>query len=277
MTDPLAALRPGLLSGHTVFITGGASGINLGVGLAFARLGASVGLCGRDAERLARARGELEAAGAAAVSATVADVRDAAAVEAAMQVARDAFGPMHTLVCGAAGNFPAAAESLSPNGFRAVVEIDLNGTFHACRAAFEQLRETRGSIVMISAPQATAPYAGQAHVGAAKAGVDQLMRTLALEWGRFGIRANGVVPGPVEDTEGVRRLLPGTAAERAARIVPLGRLGRAEDIGAAVVFLASPMAAYVSGALLAVDGGGGLAGSGHWNALFAGTEGDDPR
>jgi len=271
MNDPLASLNPQLFAEHTVFVTGGGSGINLGVALAFARLGAAVGLCGRSEERLDTARKRLEAAGARAVAAAVADVRDPAAVETALEQSRAELGPMHTLVCGAAGNFPAPAETLSANGFRAVVDIDLNGSFHASHAAFAQLRETGGNIVMISAAQASQPFAGQVHVCAAKAGVEQLMRTLALEWGGHGIRANAIVPGPVEDTEGVRRLLPGEAAEKAARLVPLGRLGRSDDIGAAAAFLASPLAGYISGTVLTVDGGGSLAGSGPWNALVAGA------
>ncbi len=270
--DPLDVFRPDLLANHTVFVTGGGSGINLGVALAFARLGASVGLCGRNEQRLADARERLVQAGAKAVSTTPADVREPEAVEAALNASRDALGDLDTLVCGAAGNFAAAAEELTPNGFRSVVDIDLNGSFHACRAAFDQLRMTDGSIIMISAPQATAPYVGQAHVGAAKAGVEQLMRTLALEWGPYGVRANSIIPGPVSDTEGVRRLLAGDAADRAARIVPLGRLGQTTDIGAAAVYLASGAAGYVSGTSIEVDGGGGLVGSGPWNSLLAGTD-----
>ncbi len=269
MDDPLEALRPDLFAGHAIFVTGGGSGINYGIAETFARLGAAAGLCGRSAERLEEAAERLRAAGAPAVSTCAADVRDPEALAAAMRRSRDEIGPMNTLVCGAAGNFPALAKDLSPNGFRSVVDIDLNGSFNACHAAFEQLRETRGSILMISAHQAVAPYAAQAHVGAAKAGVDQLMRELALEWGRYGIRANAIAPGPVEGTEGVRRLLPGDAADRAARSVPLGRLGRTGDIGAAAAFLSSPLAAYITGAVLPVDGGGGLGGSGPWNALVA--------
>lgn len=269
MNEPLNDFRPDLLAGHVVFITGGGSGINLGIAETFARLGAAVGLCGRDAERLEQARGHLLNAGAPAVSTAVADVRDAEAVERAIEQSRAELGAMNTLICGAAGNFPARAEELSANGFRAVVDIDLNGSFNASRAAFAQLQETRGSIVMISAHQAIAPYAGQAHVGAAKAGVEQLMRQLALEWGYRGIRANAIAPGPVEGTEGVRRLLPGKAADKAIRHIPLGRLGRGEDVGIAAVFLASPLAGYITGAVLPVDGGGGLGGSGPWNAVVA--------
>lgn len=268
MNDPLACLASGLFAGKAVFVTGGGSGINLGIARGFARLGAGIGICGRNATRLDEARAELEALGAS-VHAAVADVRDADATAAAIDDAAAAFGSLDVLVCGAAGNFPALAQDLSPNGFRSVVDIDLNGTFNACRAAFGHLRDSGGSIIAISAHQAVAAYAGQAHVCAAKAGVDQLIRTLALEWGTHGIRVNAVAPGPVRDTEGVRRLLPGEAAAKAARVVPLGRLAETDDIAAACVFLASPLAGYVTGVVLAADGGGGLAGSGPWNALVA--------
>lgn len=180
--------RRDLFAGQHVFITGGGSGINLGIAKNFAALGANVGICGRSQERLDGAATEIRALGGA-VFARSADVRDYAAVEAAMNGACDAFGPMSTLVCGAAGNFPAVADKISPNGFKAVIDIDVLGSFHAARAAFEQLCQTRGSIVFISAGQAFQAYPMQAHVGAAKAGVDMLMKNLAVDWGRYGIRS----------------------------------------------------------------------------------------
>ncbi len=252
-----------LFAGRTVFVTGGGSGINLGVARSFAALGAGVGICGRTAERLASARGELEALGAR-VATAVADVRDYAALESALAHAAAELGPVHTLVCGAAGNFVAPAEELSANGFKAVVDIDLLGSFNAARAAFAQLEETRGNIVFISAGQSFTPYFAQVHVGAAKAGIDQLMRNLALEWGRFGIRVNSVAPGPIEGTEGMRRLAPADAGfhRRFRASIPLGRLGTAEEIGQVAVFLASPLASYVTGTLLVADGGQNLPGSG---------------
>ena len=174
---------------------------------------------------------------------------------------------MDCLVCGAAGNFVARAEALSPNGFKAVVDIDLLGSFNSARAAFEQLGETHGSIVFVSAGQAYTPYFAQAHVGAAKAGVDNLMQNLALEWGRYGIRSNSVVPGPIDDTEGMRRLAPGKLKEQIPPLVPLRRLGTVDDVGMAAVFLASPLASYVTGCRLVVDGGQNLPGSGLFGQL----------
>ncbi len=258
-----------LFAGKTVFVTGGGSGINLGIARNFAAVGAAVGLCGRTADKLERARADLEALGAR-VATAVADVRDYDALAAAFEATLEELGPIHTLVCGAAGNFLAPAEHLSANGFKAVVDIDLLGSFNACRAAFEQLRRTRGNVLFVSAGQAFTPYFAQAHAGAAKAGIDNLMRTLALEWGRFGIRSNSIAPGPIEGTEGVRRLAPGDPKfhERLKRAIPLGRYGTVDDIGQMAVFLASPLAAYVTGTRVVVDGGQNLPGSGLYSQMI---------
>jgi NAD(P)-dependent dehydrogenase (short-subunit alcohol dehydrogenase family) len=171
------------------------------------------------------------------------------------------------LVCGAAGNFLVPAEKLSANGFKSVVDIDLLGSFNAARAAFEQLRETGGTLLFISAGMAYMPHAFQVHAGAAKAGIDMMMKNLAIEWGRYGIRANSIVPGPIEGTEGMERLAGGAAAKQAiAASVPLRRMGTVDDIGQAAAFLASPLAAYVTGCVVVCDGGANLAGSAPFNA-----------
>ncbi|MFO1319439.1 MAG: SDR family oxidoreductase [Burkholderiales bacterium] len=249
-----------LFRGTTVFVTGGGSGINLGVAKSFAALGAHVGICGRTQEKLDRAADALRALGAK-VQAQAADVRDFAAVEAALNATRDALGPIGVLVCGAAGNFPIPAEKLSPNGFKTVIDIDLLGSFNATRACFEQLKQTRGSVIFISAGMSYVPYPYQVHVGAAKAGIDMMMRNLALEWGRHGIRSNSIVPGPVADTEGMRRLGGTDDVDEQALGVPLGRYGTVEEMGAAAAFLASPLAQYMTGCMMVVDGGSNLLGS----------------
>jgi NAD(P)-dependent dehydrogenase (short-subunit alcohol dehydrogenase family) len=264
-------LPDSLFAGKTIFVTGGGSGINLGVAKTFARVGASVAICGRTEEKLERAKAALEtlAVGEAKMHAAVADVRDYDALTAAFESTKEALGPIHTLVCGAAGNFLAPAEEMSAGGFKAVVDIDLLGSFNASRAAFEHLKETRGNIIFISAGQAFTPYFAQAHCGAAKAGIDNMMRNLALEWGRFGIRSNSIAPGPIEGTEGMRRLTPDDPKFQAGLkgAIPLGRYGQPEEIGNVAVFLASPLASYVTGTLLVADGGQNLPGSGVFTQL----------
>jgi NAD(P)-dependent dehydrogenase (short-subunit alcohol dehydrogenase family) len=258
------ALDPALYQGKTLFITGGGSGVNLGIAKVFAQLGANVGMCGRSEERLAAAAAKLRELGAR-VSTTVADVRDGEAVQRALDASEEALGAAHVLVCGAAGNFTSPAEKISSNGFRSVLEIDLLGSFHAAHAAFDQLRRNRGCLLFVSAAQAYLPFMHQAHVGAAKAGVDNLMRNLALEWSRYGIRCNSIAPGPIEGTEGMRRLEQVADRETWLQMVPLGRYGRADEIGAMAAVLASPLGEFVTGAHIAVDGGQGLVGSSIFN------------
>lgn len=256
---------PDLFKAKNVFVTGGGSGINLGIAKNFAALGANIGICGRTQAKLDAAAEELRMLGAK-VCAVAADVRDMAAVENALARTRDEIGPIDVLVCGAAGNFLVQAEKLSTNGFKTVVEIDLVGSFNASRAAFEQLKETKGSIIFISAGMALVPHAYQVHVGAAKAGIDMMMRNLALEWGRYGIRSNSIVPGPIEGTEGMKRLSSPEAKETMVRMIPAGRMGTVDDIGQVALFLASPLASYITGCVVICDGGSSLAGSARFNA-----------
>jgi len=171
-------------------------------------------------------------------------------------------GSIDVLVSGAAGNFPAAAAGLSPNGFKTVVDIDLLGTFNVMRSAYSHLTRPGASIINISAPQAFIAMAMQVHVCAAKAGVDMVTKTLAIEWGPEGIRVNSVVPGPIDGTEGMARLAPSEAARRAvANSVPLRRMGTPADVGDACLFLGSDAARYVSGTVIAVDGGWAASGA----------------
>jgi len=263
---------PQLFAGKTVFVTGGGSGINLGVARNFAALGANLAICGRTQDKLDRVAPELLALGrhaGARVLPVAADVRDADALQAAFQRTRQELGAIDVLVAGAAGNFVCPAEELSPNGFRSVIEIDLVGAFHSARFAFDQLKATRGCMIFISAPQASVPQAYQAHVGAAKAGIDMLMRNLAIEWGPHGIRTHSIVPGPIEGTEGLKRLVGEAYAEEMRAALPMRAFGSADDIGQAAVFLASPLARYITGAVLPVDGGLSLIGSALQNREIA--------
>jgi len=252
---PKSPFRDDLLKGRTALITGGGSGICFGIAAAFGHHGAHLVLMGRRTEVLEGARKALHDQGITA-EILAGDVRDGAAAEAAVALARQRYGGLDILVNGAAGNFLCPTEKLSPNGFRSVIDIDLMGTFNMSRAAFEGLRaSSRGVILNISA---TLHYQGtpmQAHVMAAKAGIDALARNLACEWGEYGIRVVTIAPGPIGDTEGMRRLAPLGADRRIAQEVPLRRLGAVQDIAWAALFLVSEAAAYVTGEILVVDGG----------------------
>jgi NAD(P)-dependent dehydrogenase (short-subunit alcohol dehydrogenase family) len=250
-----------LFAGKTIFVTGGGSGINLGIARTFASLGAKIAICGRSQARLDEAAAGLRAD----VVAKSADVRVPEQLQSAFDVTREALGDISVLICGAAGNFLAHGETLSPNGFKTIVDIDLIGSFNAARLAFEQLKLTRGSILFITAPMGHMAHAYQAHVGPAKAGVEMLMKNLALEWGPHGIRSNSIIPGFVEDTEGLRRISAKEGSGRFVRNVPLRRMGTVSEIGQAAAFLASPLAAYITGTSLWVDGGQALAGSAFFN------------
>jgi NAD(P)-dependent dehydrogenase (short-subunit alcohol dehydrogenase family) len=248
-------------SSCNVFVAGGTSGINLGIARAFAAAGARLGVGSRKQEKVDAAAGELASSAGPGLG-YVFDVRDADAVAAALAAFAGAVGPIDVLVSGAAGNFPAAARDLSPNGFKAVVDIDLIGTFHVMRAAYPHMRRPGGSIINISAPQAFIPMSHQIHVCAAKAGVDMVTRCLAIEWAPEGLRVNGVVPGPIDGTEGMARLAPTPEARAAAAAsVPMKRLGQPDDVAGACLYLGSSAAAYVNGAILGADGGWALVGA----------------
>lgn len=247
-------------SAHTVIVVGGTSGINLGVAKNFADAGASLGVISRSPEKVESAVEFLSQSGGEVLG-SIADVRNFDQITEGLQHFADQFGAFDVLVSGAAGNFPARANDMSPNGFAAVVNIDLLGTFHVLKAAYPHLRKPGGSIVNISAPQAFIPMILQSHVCAAKAGVDMITRTFAMEWGGKGIRVNSIVPGPIQETEGMKRLAPTPELlNSVVESVPLKRLGQSSDIGRMAMFLASPLADYVTGTVIPVDGGWSLGG-----------------
>lgn len=257
-------------SGRIVFVAGGTSGINLGVAEGFARAGARLGVLSRSQDKVDAAVERLSSHGETAMG-MAADVRDYGAVENAFREVLSKMGPVDVLVSGAAGNFPARALDMSSNGFRAVVDIDLIGTYHVMRAGYQALRKPGACVINISAPQAFVPAALQSHVCAAKAGVDMLTRVLALEWGEAGVRVNSIVPGPIRDTEGMARLAPGEALQKAVtESVPLKRMGEKVDVANFALALASPLGAYVSGAVIPVDGGWSLNGFGDVMGRLAG-------
>lgn len=245
--------------GQHVMVFGGTSGINFGIAQAFAAQGATLTVVSRREENVAAAVEKLRLHGQG-VRGICADVRDFDAVGRALADSVAAHGPVDVLVSGAAGNFFAQAKNMSSNGFKAVIDIDLLGTFHVMRQAYAHLRKPGAAVINITAPQSTIPMRFQSHACAAKAGVDQLTRVLALEWGSDGIRINAISPGPINGTEGVRRLMAQNDAEReqATRSVPLQRLGTLDDIANLALFLASPYGSYISGAVIPCDGGGAL-------------------
>ena len=249
-------------SSKHVFVFGGTSGINLGIAKCFAQAGAHVSVASRSEDKVNAAVAELRELGPGAEGYSL-DVRDAEAVEAAVADHAGKFGELDILVSGAAGNFPALAAKMSPNAFKSVVDIDLLGSFHVLRASFPYLKKPGASVINISAPQAFIAMPLQSHVCAAKAGVDMLTRSLALEWGGLGIRVNSITPGPIDETEGMARLAPTEEAREACRrTVPMQRFGSASEIGNAAMFLSSDAAEYVSGVVLPVDGGWAVAGAG---------------
>lgn len=248
-------------SGKRVFVFGGTSGINLGIAERFAATGADVSVASRSQEKVDAAVEKLTGLGSTSHGYAL-DVRNPEAVQAALERHGKDAGDIDVLVSGAAGNFPAFANDMSPNGFKSVVDIDLLGSFNVLKASFPHLKKPGASVINISAPQAFVPMPMQSHVCAAKAGVDMLTRTLALEWGSAGIRINSIAPGPIADTEGMRRLAPTEQiATQYKRTVPLGRFGAASEIGDAALFLSSDAAAYISGVVLPVDGAWSVAGA----------------
>jgi len=250
----MSAFKDNLLAGKTAFIAGGTSGINLGIAKRYAELGAKVAVAGRNPEKAAAAAAEI---GHGAIGLSC-DVRDYAQILAALQQAKEAFGPLDIVISGAAGNFVAPALGMSANGFRTVVDIDLNGTFNVFRAAYDLLAPG-ASLIAITAGQAVNPSMMQAHVCAAKAGINQLIRVLAMEWGPAGVRVNGISPGPIAGTEGMARLSPTPESDKAitARI-PLRRFGEVSEVAESAVFLVSDSARYVTGTILDCDGGSQL-------------------
>lgn len=250
----MSPFRDNLLAGKSAFVAGGTSGINLGIAKRFAQLGAKVAVAGRNPEKAANAAREI---GPDAIGLS-ADVRDYAAIRAAMESVAAQNGKFDIVVSGAAGNFLAPTLGMSANAFRTVVDIDLNGTFNVFRGCYDLLNLPGASLIAITAGQAVNASPLQAHACAAKAGINQLVRVMAMEWGP-DVRVTGISPGPIANTEGMARLAPNADARDAhyARI-PMKRWGEVEEIAEAAVFLCSDAARYITGTILDVDGGSQL-------------------
>ena len=250
------ALAHGTFQGQAVVVTGGGTGLGKAIAIEFARLGAAVGILSRKQDHRQSGVAAVEALGARAVDAEC-DIRQPESVAAAFDTLEAELGLPATLVNNAAGNFPVPAEDMSPNAWRTVVDIVLNGTFNCSRefARRHIAAKTPGCIINIGASYAWTGGPGFAHSAAAKAGVKNMTESLAVEWGPYGIRVNGLVPGlfphadETEDIQGVP-----DRGKQEDRRSPAGRVGQPRELGWAATFLASPFASYVSGHTMVVDG-----------------------
>jgi peroxisomal 2,4-dienoyl-CoA reductase len=265
---PPRIFAPDLLAGRVALVTGGGTGIGFGIASCLARAGCAVAIASRKPEHLSPAVERIREAGVRAIPVEL-NVREPESVARGLSRVGEELGRLDILVNNAAGNFYAPSATLSPNAWRAVVETDLYGTFHCCQAAYPALKASgAGRIISISM---TLHYRGwplMAHATAAKAGIDALTRTLALEWAPDHINVNAIAPGPIP-TEGVKKAFtrPGTRDPDVflmdafvQREIPAGRWGTPEDIGHMVTYLASPAGDWITGAILVVDGGQWLAG-----------------
>ncbi|NGY07053.1 SDR family oxidoreductase [Solimonas terrae] len=252
MTTPVSQLD---YQDRVVVISGGSSGIGLGISRHLAALGAQLVIIGRTQSKLDHAVAQISAAGGRAIAYAV-DVRESAKLAEHMADCKSRFGGIDVVIAAAAGNFFVPAERMSANAFKTVVEIDLVGTFNLFAAAFPALNKPGAAMLAITAPQAQRPMANQAHACAAKAGIDMLVKCLAMEWGAQGIRVNAVSPGPIAGTEGLTRLSATPEVERFVRdATALKHFGEVGDIAQAAAFLCSSQAGYVTGTVLDCDGG----------------------
>ncbi len=252
------AFADNILKGKVAFVAGGSSGINLGIAQRLAEAGAAVAIMSRNQGKVDAAVAALDKAGHQAMG-IAADVRDYAATEAALQKTHGRWGGIDIVISGAAGNFLAPALSMSTNAFKAVVDIDLIGTFNVFRASYGFLRRPGASLIAITAPQGQRPTPFQAHACAAKAGVNMLTQCLAMEWGPSGVRVNAISPGPIAETEGMARLAPSPEDEAKFKArLALRDYGTKRDIADLALYLCSDNARYMTGSIVNCDGGSAL-------------------
>ena len=245
----------GELAGKTAFVAGGSSGINLGIAEGLARAGAKVGLISRSPDKIETAAAGIRAQGGHATG-MAADVRDYEAVEAAIAATQAAYGDIDIVISGAAGNFLSPAIGVSANAFKTVIDIDLLGTFNVFRASWAYLRKPGASLIAITAGQAERPTMFQIHACAAKAGINMVTKCMAMEWGPAGVRVNAIAPGPIADTEGMRRLGGGPEVEAKLKAaIPLRDYGTKTDITDLALFLCTEKAKYITGTIIDCDGG----------------------
>lgn len=264
--------QPDLLKGRVIFLTGGGTGLGRSMARRFSELGARMFLVGRREEPLRETCEEIRGLGGAAAYATC-DVRDYAAVEAAVAQAEQQFGEIHALVNNAAGNFIARTEKLSPNAFNAVVSIVLNGSFHCTQAVGKRwIAQKRGGNILNMVTTYAAANCGSGFVvpsACAKAGVLALTTSLAVEWAKYHIRINAIAPGPFPTEGAWSRLMPTKQFEEDSKEShPMKRFGRHEELANLAAFLLSDMAEYINGECVVIDGGQWLRGAGEFNDLM---------
>jgi citronellol/citronellal dehydrogenase len=245
-------LAPGILRDRVAIVTGGGSGIGLATATELARLGAKIAICGRTQAKLDAAKQQLPDC-----LAQPCDIREPAQVEAFVGEVLARFGRIDILINNAGGQFPSPAQLITPNGFLAVVKNNLVGTFHMCREVANRWMISNGGGTMINVTANTyRGFPGMAHTGAARAGVENLTMTLAVEWAQFGILVNAIAPGIVKSSGTAQ--YPPAILERGIAETPLKRAATVDEIAAAIAFFASPAAKFITGATLRIDGGQSL-------------------
>ena len=251
-----SVFRPGLFEGHVAIVTGGGSGIGLSIAHGLGELGARVAICGRKPSRLASAKSELEGKGIR-VHAAVCDIREIEQIAAFVDGAGAALGPTTILINNAGGQFPTTAEQVSPRGWEAVIRNNLNGTFFMTQAVATKhmIPRKKGRIVNIIANIARG-FPGMVHTGAARAGVDNFTKTLAIEWAQHGIQVNAIAPGIIKTT-GTDQYPP-ELVEMSRQRTPMKRFGTPEEVANLVIYMASDAASYVTGETWYIDGGAHL-------------------
>lgn len=252
--------RDNLFAGHVALVTGGGSGIGLATARELARLGARVAICGRTVEKLETARAELaELAGEDGVLAQTCDIREPEQIDGLVDAVVDRYGGVDVLVNNAGGQFPAPAQAISPKGFAAVVRNNLNGTFNMTSAVAQKsmIPRERGRIINVTA-NVFRGFPGMVHTGAARAGVENMTMTLAVEWSRYNILVNAVAPGIIRSS-GTDRY-PKEIVAQSIQTCPLKRAGTVDEVAAAILFLCSPAAQFITGTTLRIDGAHSLYG-----------------
>lgn len=259
-----AVFRPDLLAGQVVVITGGGSGLGLRIAEECAALGARVAICGRKPERLEAAAEGLRAEGAEVYAAPL-DIRDQPAVSAWVDAVIERFGRVDTLVNNAGGQFPSPAIAIRPKGWRAVIDTNLNGTWYMTQAVGQHMLGNKAGRVINIVANMWRGFPGMAHTGAARAGVVNLTKTLALEWAKDGVLVNAVAPGVIRSSglDTYPDVIKQQLETEVPKHIPLKRLGKEDDVAWAVVYLASPAGDYITGETLCVDGG-----QAHWGMVF---------